>query len=71
VHTKRGFVPGVERGCRSSAKQSSHCSRMAALAAFGMKYPAELYSQVFAGQKVGIREVSEKIWLVTFMHYET
>jgi hypothetical protein len=44
---------------------------MAALAAFGMKYPAELYSQVFAGQKVGIREVSEKIWLVTFMHYET
>src|SRR4051812_42205534 len=27
-------------------------------------------SQVFAGQKVGIKEVSEKIWLVTFMHYD-
>src|SRR6195256_5153442 len=27
-------------------------------------------SQVFAGQTVGIREVSEKIWLVTFMHYD-
>jgi putative transposase len=25
---------------------------------------------VFAGQKVGIKEVSEKIWLVTFMHYD-
>jgi len=27
-------------------------------------------SQVFAGQNVGIREVSEKIWLVSFMHYD-
>jgi putative transposase len=27
-------------------------------------------STVFAGQKVGIKEVSEKIWLVTFMHYD-
>ena len=27
-------------------------------------------SQVFAGQKIGIREVSEKIWLVSFMHYD-
>jgi putative transposase len=27
-------------------------------------------SQVFAGQKVGVREVSEKIWLVSFMQYD-
>ena len=27
-------------------------------------------SQVFAGQTVGIREVSEKIWLVSFMNYD-
>ena len=27
-------------------------------------------SQVFAGQNVGIKEVSDKIWLVTFMHYD-
>lgn len=27
-------------------------------------------SQVFAGQNVGIKEVAEKIWLVTFMHYD-
>ena len=26
-------------------------------------------SQVFAGQHIGIKEVEEKIWLVTFMHY--
>jgi hypothetical protein len=25
---------------------------------------------VFAGQPVGVREVTEKIWLVTFMHYD-
>ena len=27
-------------------------------------------SRAFAGQNVGIREVAEKIWLVTFMHYD-
>ena len=27
-------------------------------------------SLVFAGQKVGIREVDEHIWLVSFMHYD-
>jgi putative transposase len=27
-------------------------------------------SQVFAGQTVGVREVAEKIWLVSFMHYD-
>ena len=27
-------------------------------------------SRVFAGQKVGIREVSEKIWLASFMRYD-
>jgi putative transposase len=27
-------------------------------------------STVFAGQNVGIKEISERIWLVTFMHYD-
>ena len=27
-------------------------------------------SQVFAGQAVGIKEVNDKIWLVTFMDYD-
>jgi len=27
-------------------------------------------SQSFAGQNVGIKEVSDRIWLVTFMHYD-
>jgi putative transposase len=27
-------------------------------------------SQVFAGQDVGVKQVSERIWLVTFMHYD-
>ena len=27
-------------------------------------------SQVFAGQNVGVRQVSERIWLVTFMEYD-
>jgi len=27
-------------------------------------------SQVFAGQDVGVRQVDEHVWLVTFMHYD-
>ena len=27
-------------------------------------------SQVFAGQQVGVRQVDEHVWLVTFMHYD-
>jgi putative transposase len=27
-------------------------------------------SHVFAGQTVGIREIEDKIWLVSFMHYD-
>ena len=27
-------------------------------------------SQVFAGQNVGVTQVSERVWLVTFMHYD-
>ena len=27
-------------------------------------------SRVFAGQRIGVREVSESIWLVSFMHYD-
>jgi putative transposase len=27
-------------------------------------------SQVFAGQMVGIKQVDERIWLVSFMHYD-
>ena len=27
-------------------------------------------SQVFAGQKVGVKQVEEHVWLVTFMHYD-
>jgi putative transposase len=27
-------------------------------------------SQVFAGQMVGVRQVDEHLWLVTFMHYD-
>jgi putative transposase len=27
-------------------------------------------SQSFAGQNVGIKEVNDRIWLVTFMHYD-
>src|SRR5688572_8344575 len=28
------------------------------------------FSHVFAGQRVGVTQVGEHIWLVTFMHYD-
>jgi len=28
------------------------------------------HCNVFAGQTVGIREVADQIWLVSFMHYD-
>jgi len=27
-------------------------------------------SQAFAGQKVGVKQIEEKIWLVSFMQYD-
>jgi putative transposase len=27
-------------------------------------------SQVFAGQKVGVKQVDDHVWLVTFMRYD-
>ena len=27
-------------------------------------------NQVFAGQAVGVREVSDHVWLISFMHYD-
>jgi len=27
-------------------------------------------SHVFAGQSVGVTQVGERLWLVTFMHYD-
>ena len=27
-------------------------------------------SQAFAGQKIGVKQVEEKIWLVSFMRYD-
>jgi putative transposase len=47
------------------------------------RFPAQLYRpscrpytglsdlrQVFAGRNIGVKEVPEKIWLVSFMHYD-
>ena len=42
----------------------THCGRIC------MGHRKINLSQVFAGQNVGIREVSEHIWLVSFMHYD-
>ncbi len=28
------------------------------------------FSQVFGGQKVGVKQVDDHVWLVTFMHYD-
>jgi putative transposase len=42
----------------------THCGRVC----FG-KRKINL-SQVFAGQNVGVKQVAERVWLVSFMHYD-
>ena len=42
----------------------SHCGRIC------YKRRKINLSQVFAGQDVGVRQVSDRIWLVTFMEYD-
>jgi transposase InsO family protein len=42
----------------------THCGRIC------LKGKKINFSVVFAGQNVGIREVDDKIWLVSFMHYD-
>jgi putative transposase len=37
---------------------------------FGELLALNNLSQAFAGQTVGVTEVSEKIWLVSFMNYD-
>jgi len=35
-----------------------------------IKWHKNSFSTVFAGQTVGIREVADRIWLVSFMDYD-
>ena len=42
----------------------THCGR---ICFYGRKINL---SHVFAGQNVGVTQVGERIWLVTFMHYD-
>ena len=42
----------------------THCGRIC------FKKRTVNLSQVFAGQKVGVKQVTDQIWLVTFMHYD-
>ncbi len=42
----------------------THCGRIC------FKRQKVNLSQVFAGQNVGVTQVGERIWLVTFMHYD-
>ena len=46
------------------ASTVTHCGRLC------FKGRKVNLSQVFAGQQVGVRQVDEHIWLVTFMHYD-
>jgi hypothetical protein len=45
-------------------EESSHCGR---ICFNGRKVNL---SHVFAGQNVGVTQVGDRLWLVTFMHYD-
>ena len=59
-----GGLPDVEYPFHDWSAMVTHCGRVCYR---GQKVNL---SQAFAGQMVGVRQVSDRIWLVTFMHYD-
>jgi len=64
--SKRAYegLPDVEYPLHDKTVTVSRCGR---ICLEGRKIN---FSRVFAGQDVGIRQVDDKIWLVSFMHYD-
>lgn len=60
----RKDLPDLEYPLHDKTILVTHCGRIC----FDSKKVS--FSKVFAGQKVGIREVNDKIWLVSFMDYD-
>ena len=56
------------RGARVSRPRLDR--RRHALRAHLLSAPEDQLSQVFAGQKVGVKQTDDHIWLVTFMDYD-
>ena len=55
--------PGLQfYPCHDWSVIVTHCGRI------GFKGRKINLSHVFAGQKVGIKQVEDRIWLVSFMH---
>ena len=59
---RRGAVWSPQWGPRGGAKPQ--------IPALGFNTRKINLSQVFAGQMVGIKRLDERIWLVSFMHYD-
>lgn len=57
-------LPEVEYPFHDKIITVTNCGR---ICLYGKKIN---FSTVFAGQNVGIKEVNDKIWLVSFMHYD-
>ncbi len=57
-------LPELEYPLHDREVVVTHCGRMC------LHRKIISISKVFAGQKLGIREVDEAIWLVSFMHYD-
>jgi hypothetical protein len=67
LHPVAAAVPGA-RGPRLSAARLgptvTNCGRIC------FKNRKVNLNQLFAGQQVGVRQVDEHVWLVSFMHYD-
>ena len=64
LHKLRNVDPGAERGEFCRPRLRLHCGRIC------FKSQKVNLSHVFAGQTVGVTQVGERIWLVTFMQYD-
>jgi putative transposase len=57
-------LPAITYPCHDWTSTVTRCGRIC------FKKRKINLSQVFAGQHVGVKQVTDRIWLVTFMHYD-
>ncbi len=64
-----GPIPRAFRACAVPARVEMNTSSPLTVASASIRKKINI-STVLAGQKVGLKEGDEAIWLVSFMHYD-
>ena len=67
---QRGHSRPPDRANQSFFSLDGRCFNLSKSEIFRLGNRRSKASHVFAGQRIGIKEVDEGIWIVSFMHYD-